>query len=265
MSGLPRFERVFDLGRSLEAATPHAPGHPPFRMALLRRPGDMVRADGASSSNELITTSGHTGTHIDALAHFSQNGKLHGGHDAYAATVGSRFRVHGVETIAPIVTRGILLDVARVEGAESLEKGRPITAEDCTRACEAQGIEPPEEGQAVLFRTGWPLGRYPDEAKFGGWDGAPGPDLSAARWLSERKVKVAGSDTLAFEWVPNDPDPLTLPVHVHLLVDSGIHILEVLELEELASAEVYEFLFVCSPLKLVGATGSPVRPLALVQ
>jgi kynurenine formamidase len=260
----PRFSRVFDLGRPLEAATPVAPGHPPFRMALLRRHGDLVRADGGSSANELISTSGHTGTHIDAFAHFSKSGRVQGGEDAYEASRGARFRILGVETIEPIVTRGVLIDVARVEGADGLEAGRAITADDCEKALKAEGVGAPGEGEAVLFRTGWPVGRYPDEKRYGGWDGAPGPDLGAARWLADHRVKVAGADTLAFEHIPNHPDPLTLPVHVHLLVETGVHIIEVLDLEELAAAQVYEFLFVCAPLKIVGATGSPVRPLALV-
>jgi kynurenine formamidase len=260
----PGYSRVFDLGRPLEAITPHAPNHPPFRMALMRRHGDVVRADGGSSANELITTSGHTGTHIDSFAHFSSHGRLLGDEDATAAAVGGRFKIHGVETIAPIVTRGLLLDVARVEGEATLPRGRAITADDCEKACRAHGVEPPGPGDAVLFRTGWPLDRYPDQQLFGGWDGAPGPDLGAARWLAERGVHAVGSDTLAFEHIPNDADPLTLPVHVFLLTQAGVHIIEVMDLEEIAAADVHEFVFVCSPLKLVGATGSPVRPLALI-
>src|SRR5438105_9444424 len=100
--------RVYDLGRPLEAGTPVAPGHPTFRMALMRRHGDVTRPDGSSSANELIITSGHTGTHIDALAHFSKDGKVFGGHDAYQASRGARFQVHGAEAIAPIVTPGVL-------------------------------------------------------------------------------------------------------------------------------------------------------------
>jgi kynurenine formamidase len=122
------------------------------------------------------------------------------------------------------------------------------------------------EGDAVLFRTGWPVGRYQDEAAYVGWPtGVPGPDETAARWLAERRVHLAGSDTIAFEWLAPGAGHNTLPVHVILLVESGIHIIEVLDLEELARERVYEFLFVASPLKLVGATGSPVRPLALVE
>jgi kynurenine formamidase len=77
--------------------------------------------------------------------------------------------------------------------------------------------------------------------------------------LSERGVFAAGSDTVAFERVPT----ATMPVHVHLLVESGIHIIEALNLEELAREKVYEFVFVAAPMKIRGATGSPIRPLAL--
>jgi kynurenine formamidase len=261
----PHRHRVYDLGRPLEATTPVAPGHPNFRMALLRRHGDVVRPDGSSSANELVSTSGHTGTHIDGLAHFSSNGRLHGDEDAGEAARGGRFKVHGVDTIAPIVTHGVLLDVAAAEGAESLEPGRPITAADIEAACRHHGVEV-GAGDAVLFRTGWPVGRYQDEAAYVGWPtGVPGPDESAARWLAERRVHVAGSDTIAFEWLAPGAGHSRLPVHVILLVENGIHIIEVLDLEELARDGVHEFLFVCSPLKLVGATGSPVRPLALLD
>lgn len=260
---LPRF-RVYDLGRPLEASTPVAPGHASFRMALMRRHGDLVRPDGSSSANELVSTSGHTGTHIDALAHFSRDGRLHGDEDAAEAARGARFKVHGADAIAPIVTHGVLLDVARAEGAEVLEAGRPITAGDIEKTARHHGVEI-GAGDAVLFRTGWPAGRYQDEAAYVGWPtGVPGPDESAARWLAERKVHVAGSDTIAFEWLSPGAGHSKLPVHVVLLVESGIHIIEVLDLEELARDGVHEFLFVCSPLKMVGATGSPVRPLALV-
>ena len=257
--------KVYDLGRPLEATTPVAPGHPNFRMALLRRHGDVVRDDGSASANELISTSGHTGTHIDGLAHFSRSGRLHGDLDATEAARGGRFKSHGVDTMAPIVCHGVLLDLAAVEGSHALEAGRPITAEDCERACRHHGVEV-GPGDAVLFRTGWPVGRYQDEPAYVGWPtGVPGPDESAARWLAQRRAHVAGSDTIAFEWLAPGAGHSRLPVHVILLVENGIHIIEVLDLEELARDGVHEFLFVCSPLKMVGATGSPVRPLALVE
>jgi kynurenine formamidase len=88
----------------------------------------------------------------------------------------------------------------------------------------------------------------------------PGPELDAARWLSSKGIFAAGSDTVAFERVP----AVEMPVHVHLLVDSGIHIIECLNLEEIARRRVFEFVFFATPLKIRGATGSPIRPLALV-
>lgn len=88
----------------------------------------------------------------------------------------------------------------------------------------------------------------------------PGPGLDGAKWLSTRKVFAGGSDTVAFERVP---DP-AMPVHVHLLVESGIHIIECLNLEQLATGARWEFLFVGSPLKIRGGTGSPLRPFAVI-
>lgn len=261
---IPSDFRVYDLGRPLEATTPVAPGHANFRMALARRHGDLVRPDGSSGAGEVIFTSGHTGTHIDAFAHFSRDGRLLGGEETANAYSGGRFKIHGAETIAPIVCRGVLLDVAAAEGSPALEAGRPVTADDIEATCRHHGVEI-GAGDAVFFRTGWPVGRYQDEPAYVGWPtGVPGPDESAARWLAERRVHVAGSDTIAFEWLAPGAGHSRLPVHVILLVDSGVHIIEVMDLEELAEDRVHEFLFVCSPLKLVGATGSPVRPLALV-
>jgi kynurenine formamidase len=256
--------RVYDLGRPLEATTPTSPNHPPFRMALLRRHGDVVRPDGMSGANELLTMSGHTGTHIDALAHVSSHGKLHGGLDAVEASRGGRFKELGVETIKPMLARGILLDVPRALGCSALEEGHAITAEELRRTAAAQGTEP-AVGDVVLIRTGWPVGRYENNAAYAGHvTGVPGPDLSGARWLSERRLKATGSDTIAFEHIAPGAGHSLLPVHTHLLFESGIHIFEVLDLEALAEEGVHEFLFIAIPLKLVGATGSPVRPLAVV-
>jgi hypothetical protein len=90
--------RVIDLANPIEAGMPVSPNHPGFKMALQRRHGDMVRADGGSAANEMIMIGGHTGTHVDALCHVSHQGKLHGGVDALGAQQGGRFRSLGVET-----------------------------------------------------------------------------------------------------------------------------------------------------------------------
>jgi len=257
--------RVYDLAHPLETVTPTSPNHPPFRMALMRRHGDMTRADGSSAANELFTMGGHTGTHIDALCHVSANGLLYGGVDAAEAARGGRFSELGVETVAPLLCRGVLLDVPRALGMETLRPAHPVTAAELELASGAAGVEI-REGDAVLVRTGWPVGRLHDAVALVGHDsGVPGPDESAARWLSERQVRVVGADTVAFEWLAPGAGHSLLPVHRHLLVEAGIHIVELMDLEELARSAVAEFLFVAVPLKLVGATGSPLRPLAVAS
>lgn len=255
--------RVYDLGRALEAATPVSPNHPPFRMGLIRRHGDVVRSDGMSGANELLTLGGHTGTHIDALCHVSMHGQLHGGVDAVEASRGGRFNVLGVETIAPLLARGVLLDVPRSLGRETLEPAHAITQRELQETAQREGIEV-AAGDVVLVRTGWPVGRYSNAVSYvGGESGVPGPTLEAAKWLAAFGIRATGSDTVAYEWLAPGAGHSLLPVHAHLLYDHGIHILEVLDLEGLATDAVYEFLFIAIPLKLVGATGSPIRPLAV--
>jgi kynurenine formamidase len=148
---------------------------------------------------------------------------------------------------------------------ESLPGGHRITAAELEAAC-VQGAISVEPGDVVLIRTGWPHSHWQDSIAFVGFmSGVPGPDEGAARWLTSKKVFLTGADTIAFEWLAPQAGHSLLPVHAILLVEEGIHILEVLNLEGLAQDGVREFLFVASPLKIVGATGSPVRPLALVQ
>jgi kynurenine formamidase len=168
---------------------------------------------------------------------------------------------HSVDTIAPIVRRGVLLDMAGQLNTEALPADFTITPEHLDTAAKAQNVAI-QNGDVVLLRTGWAR-FWNDAARYitgghGMTAAGPGPELEGARWLSKRGVFAAGSDTVAFERVP-----AAMPVHVHLLVDSGIHIIEALNLEELARDRVYEFVFVAAPLKIRGGTGSPIRPLAL--
>lgn len=253
--------RIFDLGRELFAGMPQSPNHPEFRMALVRRHGDMVRADGGSASNEMIVTGGHVGTHIDALSHVSHDGKLHGGIDAYKASEGGRFSTLGIETVEPFVCRGVLLDIPAATGMVACEAGYEITPDDLEAASDGVAINP---GDVVLVRSGWGQ-RWPDRTAFIGVEtGVPGVGEEGARWLASKKIRAAGADTIAFERLAAGAGHALLPAHRVLLVEHGIHIIETMALEELSAAGAREFLFIVSPLKLVGGTGSPVRPLAVV-
>ncbi|MGB3441031.1 MAG: cyclase family protein [Actinophytocola sp.] len=257
---------VHDLGRELRVGMPQSPNHPAFWHALPRRHGDMVRADGGSAANDMITMGTHVGTHIDAFAHVSHDGKLVDGSDAVEAGRGGKFVELGAHTIAPMVRRGVLLDVPAALGDPvGCAAGYEITPDDLAAAEKRQGT-PVRAGDVVLVRSGW--GRLfddPDPQVYQGkTTGVPGVGAAGATWLADRDVHAAGADTIAFERLAAGAGHATLPAHRVLLVERGVYIIEALNLEGIAAGGVHEFLFVLSPLPLFGATGSPVRPLAVV-
>jgi kynurenine formamidase len=250
--------RVFDLAQPYFVGMPHHPAHPPFLFGLVKQHGDYVGPAGNSSASDALALGSHVGTHIDALCHFSCGGKLHGGEEAAAVqSYTSGLGRHSIDTIAPILRRGVLLDIAAMADDEPLPADFEITPEHLDDAARTEGIEI-HPGDVVLLRTGW-AAFFADAPRFIHEVRGPGPALAGAKWLSARQIHSAGSDTVAFEKLPD----AAMPVHVHLLVESGIHIIECLNLEELARKRVYEFLFVALPLKLKGATASPIRPVAL--
>lgn len=256
--------RLIDLGQPFFTGMPCSPNHPGFRMSLIRRHGDMVRPDGGSAANEIIVTGGHVGTHIDALAHVSHDGRLHGGADAQDAQRGGRFTQGGAERTPALLTRGVLLDVAAVHGVPVLEPGYGVTADDLRAAARMAGVEV-RRGDVVLVRTGWAR-NFEDAAAYLGQErGVPGATEEAARWLAGIGVRATGGDTTAFEQIPPGAGHRLLPVHRVLLVDNGIYIIEHLNLEEAAAERLTEFVFMLAPLPIVGGTGSPVRPVAAVS
>lgn len=248
----------------MQRGMPVSPNHPAFEIAMMRRHGDVVRPDGGSAANEMITLGGHVGTHIDALGHVSQDGMLHGG-VAAAEVQGNRgLAALGIDTVEPIVGRGVLLDVASARAVQCLPPAYEITVGDLEAAERAGGVEV-REGDSVLVRTGWAMHWGAPDIFRGQIDGAPGPGAAAARWLADRRVRLVGGETIAFEVIRPGAGHATLPVHRILLVEAGIHIIETMDLTDLAAAGPGEFVLVVAPLKIVGGTGSPVRPIALVH
>jgi len=203
----------------------------------------------------------HTGTHIDALSHQAESLVLCGGIPVEEAQSSRGFTRHGVEEIPPIMAPGVLLDAAALEGVECLEPGHIVTGEDLERCCGRQGVGV-EPGSVALVRTGQARHWDAPERYLDG----PGMDGSAAHWMAERDVLAVGADNMAWD-VPGIVDPelgCLMPGHLILLVRHGVYIVENLQLDELAASGHYKFEFVCAPLKFVGATGSPVRPVAVV-
>jgi kynurenine formamidase len=246
--------KIYDLSQTYFAGMPHFPTHPPFLHGLTREHGEHVGPLGHSSAADALAMGSHCGTHIDALCHFSRDGKFYTGVPVAQSYGG--IRTYSVDTIAPILRRTLLLDIAGLMNVKALPKEFEILPEHLDSAAAGLEINP---GDIVLLRTGWAT-YWQDPARFVAQGHGPGPSLEGARWLSERGVFAAGSDTVAFEKLPSD----TMPVHVHLLVESGIYIIECLNLEQLAADGVRSFIFIGAPLKIRGATGAPMRPLALV-
>ena len=253
-----RQARVYDLAQPYYAGMPHHPTHPPFLFGLVKQHGDFISAAGGSSAADAFAAGSHVGTHIDALSHFSLHGHFYGGREVRQSAAG--VAVHGIDSVGPIVRRGVLLDIAGLRGGGSpLAKDVQISPADLDAAVESQGVTI-EPGDIVLLRTGWAQ-YWPDARRFLAEVHGPGPGRAGAEWLSSRGIFAAGSDTIAFECLP---DPI-MPVHLHLLVERGIHIIECLNLEELARDRVWTFTFVASPMKLTGATGAPLSPLAFAE
>ena len=247
--------RIFDLEQLRYAGAPSHPAHTPGFNYFLHRHHARGAPEARTGASGIIVTPEHSGTHIDALAHQAENLTLYGGvHVDEGVQTSAGFKKLGIETMAPLVSRGVLLDVA---GERRLDPEYPITAADLERAERAEV----RAGDAVLVRTGYgALWSKPDE-----YLRAAGVSAAGSRWLIDKKVGAVGADNMAFDVMgPADPElKVTLPGHLLLLVRSGIPIIENVNLEELAAAGVEEFLFVCLPLKMRGATGSPVRPIAI--
>jgi kynurenine formamidase len=254
--------RVYDLEQLRYHGAPIFPAHVPGFLYTLHRRHELGLGDARTSASGLIVAAEHSGTHIDALCHQAENLEMYGGCLATAdVQTSTGFTALGIETVPPIITRGVLLDVAAHAGVERLPGGHLISADELGETAVSQGVTI-SEGDVVLVRTGnatvW---EDTDEYLSG-----PGVAADGAQWLADRRPVAVGADNVAFD-VPGHVDPglgTTLPCHVILIVRNGIYIVENLALEELARDRVYEFVFVCLPLKMRGVTGSPVRPLAIV-
>lgn len=267
--------RLFDLSFVWSEQAPVLGLNPPFTFALNRThrmthevfgqaPGSRV-----SWASDIMYFSGqHGAPSLDAIGHVGRDLKLHGGVDATTATstpggIGGNL---GIEAFPSdlMLNRAVLLDVARhVAGGRSdpLPPGFEITGAHLDQTMKAQGVEV-RAGDSLLIRTGW--GQYfgKDNARYLG-EQSPGPGPDGARFIIDRKARLAGDDTATFEKRPAAFGKELFPVHMMLLADSGIYIAENVNLEPLGDAKAYVVLLVVTPLRIQGASGSPLRMLAL--
>jgi kynurenine formamidase len=257
--------RVYDLEQPRFAGMPIHPSHRPgYAYHLHRRHRDTYRPEShgpRSSASGTLVMMEHTGTHIDALSHQAADLVLCGGVPADAAETPTGFTQLGVETVPPLLRRGVLLDVAGFKGVDRLPPRTAISGDELSACAAGQGVEV-RAGDVLLVRTGY-AALWHDEAAY---LDAAGVGRSGTLWAEERRVAAVGADNMAWDG-PDERDSetgATLFAHLRLLAQKGVYIIENLNLDELARDRVWEFGFVGVPLKLKGATGSPLRPLALV-
>jgi kynurenine formamidase len=262
---LPSQGRVYNLAQPIQSrGVPMNPSGSRFVHLFTVDGADYAAglepSNGCSMAEDFIAMDIHgTATHIDALGHAWSEQRLYNGFASTSSKSGGLEKC-GIEHLGSLVTRGVMLDVARYLDRDYLADSYTITAEDVANCSKHQGVEV-RRGDAVLIRTGW-YSLYPkDEARY--FASRPGIGLGAAVWLAERDVTVVGADNLGVEVVPYPPGT-TSPVHQLLLRECGIYLLELLNLEELSQASAFEFLLILAPLPVTGASGSPVNPLAIV-
>lgn len=260
---------LYDLSHEISPKAPFLmPNQTPFLQSIWASWRDSIRrrraagaTNDAGSNVERVEMTMHVGTHIDALGHFSIGGKLYNGQNADDVVTDWGLDRLGIEHMPPMISRGVLLDVSGLDGGDFLEPGRVIAPDDLARAADAAQVAI-QAGDIVLIRTGW--GRFFGVNNDRYLSGEPGIDVPAARWLTRRDVVAIGCDNMAVEVLPNPDRGVAMAVHQHVLVESGVHLIENLALEELARDRIASFCFILLAAKFKGATGCPVRPIALV-
>jgi kynurenine formamidase len=262
---IPREGRVFNLSYQIQPrGVPMITSRPAPVHTMAVDGGDyavggkLSNGCGSAEDNLFVHLHGHM-THIDSLGHVWSGEQLYNGY-SYLDIRSTGMRRLGIENVGNIVTRGLLLDLPALRGVDHLEAAEEISAADLEEGFRRLDAAP-EPGNAVLLRTGWNRVYAEDPER---WERSwPGIGVEAARWLARHDVVLVGGDTPAVEVNPFPPGT-TAPVHQLLLRDHGIHLIELLDLDALASARPREFLFVAAPLRLRGGTGSPLNPLAIL-
>lgn len=257
---LIRTGEIIELGEVLDPEKmPYFPGR---QLSILTKRTNVLPQSNRRISNEemVIGELGQIGTQLDGFSHQGIDNGFYNcfKQDQIASRTG--FTKLGIEKAGTLLTRGVLLDVAALKGVEMLPDTYEITVADLQGALKRQNITL-QPGDAVIINTGWGKLWGKDNVRYIKTD--PGIGVAAAEWLAKQNPMIIGSDNWSVEVNPN-PDPkIGSPVHQILLAVNGIHMLESLKLDELAAKRVNEFAFILEPLKLKGATGSTVTPVAV--
>ena len=256
---LIRAGEVIELGHVLTSTMPLSAGR---RFEVDTKRTTMAPQSNRRGSNEelVIAEIGQVGTQFDGFAHQTIGNSLYNCFNVDEVSTRNGFTKLGIQNVGALVTRGVLIDVAALKGVDILAETYEITVQDLQQALAKQNLAL-QAGDAVIIHTGWGKLWEKDNARYS--RGNPGIGVAAAEWLARQNPMLVGADTPPVEVSPN-PDPqISLPIHQIMLAVNGIHLLENLKLDELAAKRVYEFALIIEPLKIQGATGSTVAPIAI--
>src|SRR6476659_137671 len=251
--------QVFELGRRLEEGMPLQSTRT-FELHT-KRTAPLAGSNRRGSNEELVLAEiGQVGTQFDTFAHQTIGDSLYNCLKLDDIATRNGFSQLGIENIGGLMTRGLLVDIAALKGVAMLPDTYEITVADIQQALQRQQLTL-QPGDAVILHTGW--GRLWGKENDRYMKTNPGIDVAASEWLARQDPMLIGADTAPVNVTPS-PDPkLSNPIHQIALVVNGIFLLENLRLDELASQRAYEFALIVEPLKLVGATGSTVAPIAI--
>ena len=229
--------------------------------------GESAPEEGPGGSSDFIGLSFHglTVTHLDSLCHQFWNGQMYNGKPASLVNAQQKATAGNIDQAQNgVVTRGVLLDIAKVKGKDWLEAGEPVFTEDLEAAEAAQGVKV-EEGDALCVRLGWYKRRQEVGAPTAA-EGRPGLHAETLPWLHERGVSIITADA-SWDVAPSDYPQLGLPIHRVGIVGMGLWLIDAANFEELAQTcqqlNRWDFMFMVAPLRFYNATGSPVNPLAV--
>ncbi|MCL4332034.1 MAG: cyclase family protein [Candidatus Thermoplasmatota archaeon] len=260
--------KVYRLSHVMSDEMPYRMSHGPFFYTTTFRPVDYHEPFRPASGNEFganigrLEMSDHSGTHLDSLNHISRGGRFYNGVDAIGGN-GPKGTIRlGIESTPAIVTRGILFNGCKARGVDLIESG-PIEAKEVDNYFRDMNINV-EPGDALLIYTG--VSRLWDQKErfMEFYNRCSGIGMDLAKWIVKNRISVAGVDTPSSEVIPSEIPGHILPVHQYLLADNGVRLIDNMDLADVSASSLREFMFVCSPIPIRGATASPVSPLALI-
>jgi kynurenine formamidase len=250
---------TYELGRVYEAGMPLlGPRH--FSLRIPQAFGPQGTNHFLYHDDLVSTELGQVGTQLDGLGHVGIGDLFYNGNDRATFAKPEGLTRLGIENVGPMVTRGVLIDVAGFKGTAMLAGGYEVTAADLKGALERENVQI-HPGDVVLIHTGWGALWMVDNPRY--LRSAPGIGIAAAQFLVDAEVVVVGADTWNVEVAPSADASQVGPVHQLLLTRNGIYLHENLLTEWLAHDGTYEFAYVFTPLRLKGATGSPGSPIAI--